>query len=460
MKKFIPLAAALVVVPLVGGCATSPPDVDPGRLVADAASLDDAIALRNTPDPLDAEDALPGTLTRAAAGELAVRNSPDVQAALAEVRAALADAQQARLLSNPVLDLNVRFGGESEVIEAGLSQPLIDLLTRPARSRAADARLRAAAQRAVLEAIDVVQLTERAYAEAVAAAAQLDLLDEQAALLDQLLDVAEARQQAGEATRLAVVGFEARRAALNTRAINVRAQERTARLTLARLIGRPSDPATFNLQPATVSGEVADERLLILGALEARPEILGQRFELAALGEQVTLAGLGPFDPLAAGAELEAANDTEVGPSVTLPIPIFDFGTTGKERARAEVLAARHRLTGIARRVVEEVRQARAAVLAADETVAAVEDTLLPLQRDRVEQTRAAYRAGFADVTDVLAAEGDLLSAQAELIDARLRREVADVDLRRAVGGVAADGDDLADTALTTSTTSNQGNNP
>ena len=432
-----PLAAALVALPLVGGCVSPPPDVDAGRLVADVASLDDAIALRTGPDPLDVAEVPPATLTRVAAGELAVRNSPDVQAALAEVRAALANTRQARLLSNPVLALNVRFVGDSEVVEAGLSQPLIDLLTRPARSRAADARLRAAAQRAVLEAIDVLQATERAYAEAVAAAAQLDLLDEQASLLDELLDVAEARQQAGEATRLDVVGFEARRAALDTRAINVRAQERVARLTLARLIGRPSDPATFDLQGAAESAEVADERAAILDALDTRPEILAERFELASSGEQVTLAGFAPFDPLGAGAETETEDETSVGPSVTLPIPIFDFGTTGKERARAEVLAARHRLTGVTRRVVEEVRQARAAVLAADETVAAVNDTLLPLQRERVEQTRAAYRAGFADVTDVLAAEGDLLSAQAELIDARLRREVADADLRRAVGGVA-----------------------
>ena len=151
----------------------------------------------------------------------------------------------------------------------------------------------------------------------------------------------------------------------------------------------------------------------------------------------MTLAGFAPFDGLGAGVASETEGETSVGPALSVPIPIFDFGTTGKERARADVLAARHRLTGVSRLVIEEVRQALAAAVAADESMGAITDTLLPLQRNRIEQTRAAYRAGFADVTDVLAAEQDLLDAEADLIDARFRREAADADLVRATGGVA-----------------------
>ena len=436
LNKSLPLAAALVALPLAGGCVSPPPDVDPGRLVADAASIGTAIVLRDGRGPVDVGDPLPGTLTRTAVAELAVRNSPAVQAALAEVRAALADAEQARLLSNPVLDLNVRFGGESEVIEAGLAQPLVDLLRRPAASRAADARLRASTQRAVVEALDVLRDANRAYAEAVVADERLDLLDRQAALLDRLLEVAGQRQQAGEATTLDVTGFRARRAALDAQAILRRADRRAARLTLLRLIGRPSGDVGFDLEQPGEATPLLAEREYLLTALSARPEVQAARLELAALGEEVTLAGLAPFDAIAAGAETETEDETSVGPSITVPIPIFDFGTRRKERARAEVLAARHRLTGIARRVIEEVRQARTSAVAADEVTAAVTDTLLPLQRDRVEQTRAAYRAGFADLTAVLAAEQDLLDADAQLIDARLGRLDAEADLLRATGGL------------------------
>ena len=433
------MAVALAALPsLLGGCASSPPDMEPGRLVADAAGLETAIALHDAL-PLDLDAPRPDRLTRADASALAVRNRPDVQAALADVQAALATARQARLLSNPVLDLNVRFGGESEVVEAALAQPLIDLLARPARSRMADARLRASAQRAVEAALDVLRETEATYARAIAAEAQLDLLDQQAELLDRLLAVAEARRAAGEATRLDVVGFLARQAALNARSIGTRAEADSSRLTLARLIGQPSTDAAFDLDADRSATEIPGEADTLRVALKSRPEVQAQLLELAALGEEVRLARLDVFEGLAAGVEAETEDSASAGPAVSLPIPIFDFGTTARDAASAEVLAARHRLTGLGRRVIEEVRQARVALLAAEEAASSVGQTLLPLQRDRVDQTRAAYEAGFADVTDVLAAEGDLLEAEATLVDARLRRDLAAADLRRATAGVADD---------------------
>ena len=447
MNKSLPLAAALVALPLVGGCVSPPPDLDAGRMVAQVARLDGAVELRTGGMPLDADGAPAGPLARVAAAELAVRNSPEVQAALADVRGALAEARQARLLSNPVLNLNVRFpteGGGDEVVEAGLAQPIIDFLLRPAASRAADARLRASAQRAVVEALDALRDANRAYADAVAADTRLELLGRQSDLLDRLLEVAESRRAAGEASALDVAGFRARRAALDAQAIARRADRRAARLTLARLVGRPSDAAEFELEPFGENAPLAAERDYLLAALSARPEVLAGALELAALGEEVTLAGFAPFDGLGVGAESETEGTTSAGPAVVGPIPVFDFGGQAKAAARAEVLAARHRLTGVSRRVVEEVRQARAAAVAADEGVEAITGTLLPLQRDRVEQTQAAYRAGFADMTDVLAAEQDLLDAEAELIDARLGRVGADADLLRATGGAPEVGGDGA----------------
>ena len=383
----------MVALPLIGGCVSSVPDLQPERMVADAASLDSAITLRNGSEPLDVADPLPSPLTHAAAAELAVRNSPEVQAALAEVRAALADAEQARLLSNPVLDLNVRFGGKDEVIEAGLAQPLIDLLRRPAASRAAATRGcgRRHSGRS-WRRLDVLRDVNRTYVEAVVADERLDLLDRQAALLDRLLEVAEQRQQAGEATTLDVTGFRARRAALDAQAIARRAERRSARLTLARLIGRPSGDVEFTLEPPTDATPLAAERDYLLTALSARPEVQTARYELAALGEEVTLAGLAPFDGLGVGIATETEGSTSVGPAFGSPIPIFDFGTQQKAKARADVLAGRHRLIGMSRRVIEEVRQARAAAVAADESVDAIANTLLPLQRNRGTNPRRLPR--------------------------------------------------------------------
>ena len=363
-----------------------------------------------------------------------------MQESLAEVRGALAEAHQARKLSNPVLDISVRFptGGGTEVIEASLSQSLLELLTLQGRSRAADARLRAASSQVVTAALDVLADLERTYAEAQLADAQLKVLDSQALVLDRLVEVAQSRLRAGEAGRVDLIGFQARRAALAADIEQTRAQRRAARLTLARLVGSPSSAAEWELEEWTAQPLAStSEQEWVALALERRPEVQAAMFELAALGEEVRLAAYEPFQELGAGVELEHEEETSIGPAASIPIPLFDLGRHRKAAAEAQRAAARHRLTAARRLIVEEVRQALAAAESSQRSLALIESELLPLQRENLERIQASYRAGLADVTDVLQAEQDLLDAEALLIGARRDAAVAATDLRRASGGAA-----------------------
>lgn len=461
-----PAAAGLFAAALaVGGCVSAPPDLDPARLAADAVRLHGAAALvlRDSPDPLDVgsdkrvpldvdvegvTDAAP--LTATAAALRAVLNDAGLQAALADTRAALADARQARLIANPVLDLGVRFpdGGGGDIVEAGLTQPITDLLRRPARSRAADGRLRAAAQHAVTSALDSVHAARVAYARVQAADDRLAVLDEQAALLDRLVELAVASLAGGESSQRDLTGFRAQRAALDADVIRGRADRHAARLHLLRLMGRPTADPEFAIAAPPLSppptpgpslGAPPDTEHSARAAWEAaltrRPEIRAAVYELEALSEDVELARLSAWGDFSLGASYEDDGDTSLGPAVGGPLPIFDRGRQRQSAARAGVLAAQHRLTDAGRRVVQEVRTAWGALAAADEELAALDQRLVPLQEERLEQTRAAYRAGFADVTDVLQAQGDLLDARARRVDARLNRRTAAADLARATGG-------------------------
>ena len=438
--KLLLLPGSAVAALLLAGCAGSPPDLDPGRMAADAAGLVATVDLRPGADPLDVPAPAPDAdgLSAADAAEAAVRNSPRVQAALAEVQRALADARQARLIANPVLSLNLRFaaGDADDVIEAGLAQPLVELLSRPVRASAADARLRAAAAEAVAAAIDAVAEGAKAHAEALAAEQRLGVLQEQAGLLERLLGLARARLDAGEASPLEVAGFEAREASLRAEVTAQRYERDAAQLTLARLLGRPSAALGFALSASDTARAPGDEAAWLRRAAEARPELAAAVQELLALGDDARLAGWSVFDGLEAGVATETEGATSVGPAIGGPIPLFDLGKQRRAAARAEVLAARHRLLGLQRVVVEEVRRAHAASLNAAEVVAATEGRVLPLARERVEQTRASFDAGFADATDVLSAESDLLDAESRLVGARLRGRLAAADLRRAAGGV------------------------
>lgn len=434
-----------------GGCVSALPDIDPARMAADAVHLNGAAALvlRDAPDPWDAPGlnhaSPPAALTRTAAALQGVLNDAPLQAALADTRAALAQARQARLMANPVIELGVRFpdNGGADIIEAALTGPIIDLLRRPIRVRAADGELRAAAQRAVIAALDAVHSARIAYACVQAADDRLEVLQQQAVLLSRLVDVAQASVAGGESSQRDLTGFRAELAALDADILRQRAARHGVRLHLLRLIGRPAGDAEFELAPHTTTDTVWPAGLEASAtaqdawrcALTRRPEIRAAVYELQALGENIELAELSAWDDFGFGVIAEDEGGLSLGPAISGPLPLFDRGDERKAAAQARVLAAQHRLTDTARRVVQDVRTAWGALAAADEELAALDQRLVPLQEERLEQTRAAYRAGFADVTDVLHAQGDLLEARARRVDAGLHRRTAAADLARATGG-------------------------
>ena len=150
-------------------------------------------------------------LTLSAALERALRQSPEVQIALAEVRAAQAGAHQARLLPNPVLSIAFRLpeGGGRTIIEAGLAAELVNILQRPRRISVADAVMRAASAKAVTTTLDVMHETQRYYFDAIALRREMQILTDRNSSISKLLKVAKARHAAGESTQLDVATFEA-----------------------------------------------------------------------------------------------------------------------------------------------------------------------------------------------------------------------------------------------------------
>ena len=454
MNRKIPLAAALVALPLIGGgcvAAYNPPDAE-----ADASlAAGQAIAFHADPQPLNAADPAGPTLTLAEAVRRTLANSPAVQSALARVRVAEAEARQTRLLPNPVLSIAVRFpdGGGPTVIESALSEDFIALLTRPRRVSAADNRLRSAAGQAVADVLDVLIEAQRAYAEAQSLDALLPVLEQNLSLTQRLLDLAEGRLNAGEGDRLEVTTLQAQLAETRVLLTRRRLERREARLALSRLVGEPSGAADWEL-PAFEPVELPNvgERGFVAAALERRPEVVVQTFALTALGDDVNLARIGRFEGGDAG--IDASRDDggwSVGPGAAVPLPLFDLGGTELDRRRALVIEARHELVRVRRQIVEEVRRAYAAFESSADALRQATGDLVPLSERRVEQAEAAYRAGFADVTSVVLAEQQLLAARTTALELARERADARFRLERAAGGPGGL-DDLPTTRPTAAT--------
>jgi outer membrane protein, heavy metal efflux system len=431
-----PSVQALALGVLVAACQSGAPRPDPAADIAAATGVAEPVVLRI--EALDVADVAPAQLALAEAVRRALHGSPELVAALARVQVALADADQARLLANPILDLVLRFpeGGGRVDIEAGIGQELQSYFRRPRRIQAADKRLQAAVAESVAASLGVVAELGERYAAVQALDELVPLLGERQRTLGALLELARTRLAAGEASRLDVLSLEAQSMEIELELAEREAERVEERLSLARRIGTPSLPAGWQLEPwAELPAELPAEDVWIAAALEHRPEIAALRWELEALGDEKALAGNAWLSGAEAGLAAEREDGWSLGPSLALPIPLFDDGSARRDRARAEVLAARAELLGAQRTAVEEVRRAHAALRAAQANLERVRTRLIPLQEERRAQVEAVYLAGEADVTAVLIAEQGLQETQTKLVELEKRTALALVRLERAVGG-------------------------
>lgn len=432
-----PAALALAALLSAAGCST-PPSHDTESSITAAAGLASAIKYRSEGAPLDEPDDLAGRLPLHDAVRMAVSTDPAVQAALARVRIALADAGQARLLPNPVLSLVFRFPESSgkPVIEASLAQDIISILRMPRAASAADNRLRQASSDAVTIALDAAAEVQEHYATIQGLDELMPLLQARRELANKLLSQERARLDAGEGTRQDVTTLQTQRIELEVEIADRERERRDERLILTRLIGLPSGSADWILDPwSPPPGAEASESEWVRAALASRPEVLSAGWKLAALGDDAALAHLLPFDGTSAGIAAERDGPWSLGPSLEVPVPILDGGEKRVERAQAMCAEARQELVRARRQVVEDVRRAYDSLGRNHANLERVRRELIPLQEERRRLAEATFRAGQSDITALYLAEQDLQAALAKAVELEEQATISRIRLERAVGG-------------------------
>lgn len=439
-------SALVLILVFAGGCSWHTRWPNPEDAARRLTGVVQSIVIDVAGGRLDTPGPEHEVLTQAQAVGLALTTDPSIQAALARVRRAYAEAQQEHLLPNPILTVLVKFptAGGSPTVEPGIAADLLALVQKPGKVEAADHRLRAASAEAVTAALDVLAQLQDRYAQAQALDALMPVLEERRRLIDRLLEIARSRLKGGEGTRLDVTTLETQKVELEVEIAERALERRETRLTLARLIGRPNDAAEWKLDPWTEPEVLRqDENAWVQAGLEHRPEIIARMWELSALGVEFRLAPWGILDGTEVGAEAEGtaesgADDWAVGPSFTLPVPIFDWGQAKRDAAAAKRLEAAHQLTLARRQVVEEVKRAYWTFRTSLEAHGRVKDQLLPLLERRRSEAESQYRAGQSDVIPLVLADQDLQTGRAKLVDLKQKVSASLVRLQRAVGGPGA----------------------
>ncbi len=172
----------------------------PEELATRAAGAVEPIAFRAEGLPVDEVGAAPNLLILSEAIRLVLKNDPGIQIAFSRVRMAQAEANQARLFPNPVVNVALRYpdGGASPIVEAGLAQEFLSILQKPGLISVADDRLRASGAKAVSAVLDILAEVEKQYSSVQMLDKIIEELEQRHSLVRRLLELANARLEAGE----------------------------------------------------------------------------------------------------------------------------------------------------------------------------------------------------------------------------------------------------------------------
>lgn len=371
---------------------------------------------------------------------ITLRHQKDLQVKLYEVGIAQADLLQAGLLSNPTLDLAIRFPGDGtgNLIDALLGFELLELWQIPAREEAAEYQLQATVAEVARAAVEQLRETKLAYWEAQTQEDLCSLSAQQAQIAAESLQAQQGLAQEGmaDAATVDASSLQAQQAQLvHERDLAARAQARQA---LGRALSLENDLDKLALVedfPATLTASL-NVVALIEQAKEERLDLQALAAKVSALEAELSLRQRQRFGSLSAGPNFEDPGDGQnsIGPGISWTIPLFDRNQAGIAKAAFALEQARLQHQGAIAKAVQEVRSAWTARVEAQSRHQRLSQELLPLMRSMEERVAASVELGMSPRTELLATQWERLATEAELIQARHDLLRAQLNLEWAVG--------------------------
>ncbi len=443
------LPAALVLL-LLTGCAS----MKPGMGFDDVRqSVSDRTGMRvhwNTGSAEDREVAaaidalLERELSAEEAVQLALLNNRELQAVYEELNLAQADLVQAGLLRNPVFSGEVRFGvdtsGTGIVLDA--TQEFVSLLSMPLRKGRAQAQFEAAKLRVTASVVDMAGRVRSAYYEYVAAAQTTEMRRTVLEATRASYELARRVRAAGNSTELDVATerdlFEQAKLDLALAEEN----EIVLREQLTAMMGLWGEQAGWRAMarlpaiPEADSGH--DIQSIERRAVEASLDLAVARREIEVAAR--TLGISRPFSWLSetvvgVAGERDLDGGWSVGPTLSVPVPLFDQGQAAIGRAEAQLRQAGGHYYARAIEVRSRARAAGAVLNSARSRSRYYEAVVLPLREQIVQQTQLQYNAMQIPAFQLLEAKRNQIEAGADYIESLRDYWVARARVEQILGG-------------------------
>ena len=430
----------------LAGCASIPKDAGFGEVsqtvtTATGQKLEwDPSRPVEPPDDAAVAALLQEALTADRAVQIAFANNRDLQATLEGLGVARADLIAASTIRNPVFHAEMRFpGSPHKPYEIGLVQTLLDLINLGSRKKQGRAQFAAAQLQVAGAAMNFAGQIRTHYYDVLAArrvlVQQQTMLDAEAAATE----LARRQHDAGNISDLDLETEQSRYEQAKLDYARSELDELIARERLVSALGLvqradltlPDDfPPLPPSEPSVpeVEQQVAARRLDLRAAqrdIEAAQAVLG-------------IAGTAVLDGFNVGAHLEKEPDGKrtTGPSIEVPVPIFDRGAAQKTGAQARLRQAQQRLAALTVSARSEARAALERLLEARARMTYIREVVIPRRERIMRLTQLEYNAMLRGVFQLIEARQEVASARREEVAATQDYWTARIELETAISGV------------------------
>jgi len=377
-------------------------------------------------------------LTADSAVQVALLNNHNLQATYEELGIAQAELVEAGLLKNPVFYFERRLPGQAAEID--LVQEFVDILLLPLRKRIAAAQFEAAKLRVGHEILTTAAEVRAAFYEHQGDQQLVDLRKTVADATERSAETALKMHEAGNLRDLDLASEQATHAQTKIELAKAQASAVASRERLNKLMG------AFGAQTNwTVASRLSELPGNEVSTAQLESRAIQQRLDLAAARQQFVAEartrGIARAEAILQGAQIGSHYEHEIeprhssGPSVSVPIPIFNQGQPASARASAKMRQAEQRYLALAADIRSDVRAARDKMLLSRRQVEYFKSTALPTRTRVTEESQLEYNAMQIGPFQLLQAKQEEVKTGAESVEALRDYWVARAELEKAVGG-------------------------
>ena len=445
------LALSALGLAVLTGCASVSLEQNIGRVNDEAGGFTEGkLALARTQEERDrraqaTEALLAQPLGQKEAVQLALSNSPSLQALLAQGWAEAADAAQAGRITNPIFDFERMTSGPELSLSRALSFGLLDLLTLPTRYGIATRRIEQSQLRLTGNVVDQVTGVRQAWVRAVAAQQALQYAKQVYDSAEAGAELARRMQGVGNLNRITRAREQAFYADAATRLSETQHQVTARREELVRLLGldesqaqalklpeRLPDLPKQALDPQAVGALATQARLdirMAQTALDAAAKAQGLNMVTSFTDIELTGRRNTTFDNAA------GTRSTARGWDIAVRLPVFDWGGIQRDAMNARTLAAANQLEAAARAAGSSLRESYSAYRTAYDVARHYRDEVVPVRKVIAEENQLRYNGMLISVFELLADARDQVGAVTAALDAQRQFWLADAALQASVIG-------------------------